>query len=202
MGVLLVCAAIFVLEFVSPELRNAVFLFGAQINPAVAVGQWYRLFTAAFLHADMMHILFNMWALYLFGPHLERQAGSVAFAALYLGSAAAGGAAFYLLEPSGVAVGASGAIFGLFGAWLAAAYRNRHTAWGRSGFQQLLLLLGINLALPLVVDNIAWQAHLGGLVAGMLIVGVWGLSAVRGTVHRALVGLGVAVVSLAAVLVV
>lgn len=201
MAILGVSVALFVAGFVSPELRAQTFLSGAQINPAVAVGEWYRLVTAAFLHADLMHVLFNMWALYVLGPQLERQVGSAAFAGLYAGSALAGGATFYLLEPGGVAVGASGAIFGLFGAWLVAAYRNRRTVWGRSGFRQLLVLLGINLALPIVVPRIAWQAHVGGLLAGMAIVALWQMPALRTPLARTLVGVVVAVSSLAAVLV-
>jgi len=72
-----------------------------------------------------------------------------------------------------VAIGASGAIFGLFGAWIGATYRQRHTPAGRALFQRLAILLAINLALPLFVARIAWQAHVGGLVAGLLIVAAW-----------------------------
>lgn len=173
--ILALCVGIYVLGMLSEGLGTAVFQLGAQVNPAVAAGEWYRLFTAAFLHspAAITHILFNMFALYLFGPQLERQAGSVPFAALYVSAAVSGGAVFYLLNPGGVAVGASGAIFGLFGAWLAAAFRNRHTAAGAAGLRQLLLLLGINAVLPFVVPAIAWEAHLGGLVAGFAIASAW-----------------------------
>jgi membrane associated rhomboid family serine protease len=72
-----------------------------------------------------------------------------------------------------VAVGASGAIFGLFGAWVGATYRQRHTPAGRALFQRLAILLAINLALPFVYARIAWEAHMGGLVAGLLIVAAW-----------------------------
>lgn len=201
MGILGVCVAIFAVGFLSSEARNVVFELGAQVNPWVAGGEWYRLLSAAFLHAGPAHVLFNMFALYIFGPQLERQAGGPAFAALYFGSALAGGAAFYVLQPGGVAVGASGAIFGLFGAWLAAAYRNRHTSWGRSGLRQLLMLLGINMALPFVVDGIAWEAHVGGLVAGVVIMGLWTLPGIRGrAVLRVVVGAGVGALALGPVL--
>lgn len=167
--------AIHVAGMADPALRDSIFSSGAQINPRVQGGEWYRLFTAAFLHSPAMltHILFNMFALYLFGPQLEREAGSMPFAALYLSSALAGGAAFFFANPAGVAVGASGAIFGLFGAWLAASLRSRHTPSGQAGLRQLLLLLGINLALPLFVPGIAWEAHLGGLAAGFVIAVLW-----------------------------
>lgn len=200
MTILAVCVGLFAAGFISPRASNIAFAYGAQFNALVAQGDWYRLLTAAFLHADLTHILFNMWALYVLGPQLEREVGSSAFAGLYVGSALAGGAAFYLLAQGGTAVGASGAIFGLFGAWLGAAYRNRRTAWGRAGLQQLLVLLGINMALPFFADRIAWQAHLGGLIAGVLIVGLWGLPQLRGRkAPRALVGLAVALVSLSLV---
>jgi membrane associated rhomboid family serine protease len=175
-AILAICIGVFVLGLLGGRnVSRMLVLFGAQINEAVAEGEWWRLFTSAFLHGNVMHILFNMWALYAFGPDLERREGSAAFAALYLSSAVAGGAAYYFLASGqGLAVGASGAIFGLFGAWLAAAFRSRHTSAGRASLNQLLILLGINAALPLLVPSIAWQAHLGGLVAGFLVGLAWG----------------------------
>lgn len=178
--VLGISLAIFAAELLIPQAGPLVRLNGAQINELVAGGEWWRLLTAAFLHGGITHVGFNMYALYLFGPQLEREVGSVPFAALYVASALAGGAAFYISEPTGVAVGASGAIFGLFGAWLAASYRGRHTAVGQAGLRNLLVLLGINLALGFVPGaNIAWQAHLGGLVAGIVIAFVWTLPQLR-----------------------
>jgi membrane associated rhomboid family serine protease len=146
---------------------------GAQINAAVEAGQWWRVLTATMLHAGITHLLFNGFALYLLGPQLERGVGSIAFAALYVAAGLAGGVAFLIAAPGQVAVGASGAIFGLFGALLAATYRQRHTPAGRAAFGQLAMLLAINLALPLLVPNIAWQAHLGGLLAGTVIAAGW-----------------------------
>ena len=145
------------------------------VGPLVDVEPW-RVLTSAFLHANLMHILFNMYALYLFGPRLEREAGSVPFAVLYAAAAAAGGAVFLVLRDGEVAfaVGASGAVFGLFGVWLAATYRQRHTPAGRAMFNQLALLLAINAALPFIVSNIAWEAHAGGLVAGAAVGWLWG----------------------------
>lgn len=127
MALLGISVAVFVLSFLSNDLGNTIGRFAAQFNPNVASGEVYRLVTAAFLHGGITHLGFNMYALYLFGPTLEREVGSAPFAAMYFASAVAGGAAFYLLEPQGLAVGASGAIFGLFGAWIAASYRGRST---------------------------------------------------------------------------
>ncbi len=136
----------------------------------------WRVLTSAFLHANLTHILFNMYALYLFGPRLEREAGSAPYALTYAASAAAGGAAFIALRAgeTTLAVGASGAVFGLFGVWLVATFRMRRNPAGRAMFNQLIVLLGINAALPLFIPNIAWEAHAGGLVAGALIGYLWG----------------------------
>lgn len=169
-GILALTIVAFLVQLQNPGFE-ADFL---QSNRQIANGEWWRIFTAAFLHGGYMHIGFNMYALWLFGPSLERQLGSAPFAALYMAAAAAGGAAYYLLgSPFGRAVGASGAIFGLFGAWLVGSYRSRNTPAGAAQFRSLLLLLGINLALPFLIPLIAWQAHLGGLIAGAAIMAIW-----------------------------
>ncbi len=102
---------------------------------------------------------------------------------------------YQLIGSDAWAVGASGAIFGLLGALLTASYRQRHTRAGGAVFGQLLVLLVINLALPLFVPNIAWQAHVGGLAAGALIGAVWDrLPRTKGsTWKRVAVALGVGV---------
>jgi membrane associated rhomboid family serine protease len=183
----------------------------SQINEAVAAGEWWRLISAAFLHESVrdtgstfpLHLVFNMWALWVFGPELERSVGRMAFLGLYFAAAVGGGAAYYLSAPTGRAVGASGAIFGLFGAWLVAAYRQRHTSWGQASFRQLLVLLGINLALPLLPgSNIAWQAHLGGLAVGVLLAAGWSVPAVaRHEATRAALAVGLLLLSFTALLV-
>jgi membrane associated rhomboid family serine protease len=145
----------------------------------VAIGEWWRIFTAALLHGGMMHILFNMYALYLFGPRLEQQVGGPAFAGLYVATAGTGGMASYIFgETAQISIGASGAIFGLLGAWMFVAWKMRHSPGGRSMFNQLGVLLAINLALPLFVGGIDWRAHLGGLVGGVLIAWLWSVLAV------------------------
>ena len=144
----------------------------AEYSALVDQGEWWRLLTAMFLHGGVLHLMFNMYALWLFGPVLERRFGSPSYAALYVAGGVSGGMLFQLLG-EGAAVGASGAIFGLLGALLAASYRQRHTRAGAAVFGQLGLLLAINLTLPLFLGNIAWQAHVGGLLAGILIAAVW-----------------------------
>ena len=170
----LVIILVSVAAYLAQRMNTRFTIDYAHITAAVRAGEWWRVITATFLHStgSIVHILFNMYALYLFGPHIERRAGTVRFVALYLASAVAGGVAFQYLSEGG-AVGASGAIFGLFGAVLVGTYPLRHTPAGAARFRQLLLLLAINLALPLLVSGIAWEAHVGGLLAGMLIVGTW-----------------------------
>lgn len=199
-GLIALCVAAYVLSQL-PQLGLGG--LGAQVNQLVAQGEWWRLVSAAFLHGGLFHLGFNMYALYLFGPGIERQVGGLAFLSLYLGSAIAGGAAFFLWDvftPGGLgpAVGASGAIFGLFGATLAAAWRNRRSAVGQAGVRQLVTLLAINLALPLIIPSIAWQAHVGGLLAGVVIGTVWGSLGVRRS--RALLRIAPGVVIAAACL--
>jgi membrane associated rhomboid family serine protease len=180
----------------------------AQIPVLVTHGEWWRVLTAMFLHGGVLHLLFNMYALWLFGPVLERRFGSVPYAALYLAGGISGGMLFQLLGADrAAAVGASGAIFGLLGALLAASYRQRRTRAGAAVFGQLGVLLIINLALPLVWPggHIAWQAHVGGLAAGILIAAAWdhmplagrGAAARRVGVALAVGGAALAVVLLA-----
>jgi len=139
--------------------------FSATIG--VADGQWYRLITSAFLHEPpgggfgIFHILFNMWALIVVGPALERLLGRVRFLSVYLVSALGGSVLFFLIAaPTAVGLGASGAIFGLFGAWFVLAKRLRLDA------RQVIGLIVLNLVISFTVSGIAWQAHVGGLIAG------------------------------------
>lgn len=134
----------------------------------VGAGEYWRLLTSMFVHGGIMHVAMNMLALYIFGIQMERIVGRVWFLALYLTAGLAGGASFILLSPYVPAVGASGAIFGLFGAMLALIIARRHTPEGRSMLQQFIGLLVVNLLFSLM-PGIAWQAHLGGFAAGFLL---------------------------------
>ena len=133
-------------------------------SPAVADGQVYRLVTSAFLHYGPMHLLLNMWALYVVGPPLESLLGRTRFSALYLLSALGGSVAVYLLAPLNTAtVGASGAIFGLFGATLIVGKRMQmDIGW-------VAAIIIINLVFTFTIPQISWQGHLGGLVTGLLV---------------------------------
>jgi membrane associated rhomboid family serine protease len=129
--------------------------------PAVAHGQLYRLVTSAFLHYGPMHLLLNMWALYIVGPALETVLGRLRFTALYGLSALGGSVAVYLLAPLNTATaGASGAVFGLFGAAFVVARRLR------SDVRAVAAVIIINLIFTFTVPHISWQGHVGGLITG------------------------------------
>ena len=130
----------------------------------VADGEYYRLLTAAFLHAGVFHILMNMFALAQLGPVLERALGRLRFTTLYVLSALGGSVLSYLLsDPGDLGVGASGAIFGLFGAYYVVVRR----LGGET--RSIVTLLVINLVITFSVPIIDWRAHLGGLVTGAVL---------------------------------
>jgi membrane associated rhomboid family serine protease len=164
----------FVLTGFGRDLNGPIGQALAQVNGLVEAGEWWRIFTPVLLHASITHILFNMWALWVLGPQIERGVGTLPFIGVYLAAAGMGGAFAYLMgDPTDIAVGASGAIFGLFGIWFNWAVRRRDTAYGRALLRQIGFLLLLNAALPLIIGNIAWEAHLGGLVAGFVIGELW-----------------------------
>src|ERR671930_293552 len=134
-------------------------LFG----PAVADGDWWRLITAAFLHASLIHIGFNMYFLWFAGAPVEAALGRGRFLLVYLVSGLAGSAGA-LLPPSKTAtVGASGAIFGILGAALILERQRNYVLGG-----QALGLIVINLILSFVISNISVGGHVGGLIGGVL----------------------------------
>ena len=174
--------AIFLLTWVRPSivtslemLGYASYGYGGALH-GVAAGEWYRLVTSAFLAPatglsglGFVDIAFNMWALIFVGPSLEGLLGRLRFLAVYLLSAVGGGVMYYFLAPQNApAVGASGAIFGLFGAWFVVARRLRLDTRG------IAMLIAINLALSFFWHNtIAWQDHIGGLLTGALLTAAY-----------------------------
>ena len=140
--------------------------FGPGSDIGVAHGEYWRLVTGGFLHASVLHILFNMYLLYILGQLLEPAIGSLRFGVIYGTSLLAGSFGALLLEPQAVTVGASGAIFGLMGA---AFFEMRHR--GMNPFESGIgFLIIINLALGLFLNNISIGGHLGGLVGGALAI--------------------------------
>lgn len=159
----------FIFQAASVQLERHLTLW----PPAVADGELYRLATSAFLHYGLTHLLFNMWALYVVGPPLELWLGRLRFGALYALSALGGSVLVYLLSPlNSATAGASGAIFGLFGATFVVSKRlDLDLRW-------VTAIIAINLIFTLVVplvssQSISWQGHLGGLVTGTVIAAAY-----------------------------
>jgi membrane associated rhomboid family serine protease len=159
-----VCAVVWLLQQVSPSVTQD-FAF----MPALGRAEPWRFLTAAFLHGPIYHILFNMYALWVVGSYLEPLLGRARYAALYLASALGGSVGFQLLASPSLtpgsswltfSVGASGAVFGLFGALLVL---NRHLGRSSAGIAAVIVINGV---LGFVLPGIAWQAHLGGAVTG------------------------------------
>ena len=134
--------------------------FGVQ-PAAIADGEWWRLLTAMFLHGGVMHLFLNMFALYILGSELERLLGWWRFLGVYLVAGLAGAVASYWMLPvGGLSVGASGAIFGIVGAFFVAYRRMNYQA------RQIALLAFVLLLPGFVFSNIDMAAHVGGLVGG------------------------------------
>jgi membrane associated rhomboid family serine protease len=144
---------------------------GAVSRPAVLQGDWWTLFTSAFLHLGLLHIGFNMYALWLFGPIIEQLYGHLEYLVLYLLCALGGSVLTILAAPDSAAVGASGAIFGLFGLAFVVS-RRRHLLLGpqaRAMLSQVGTLLVLNLIITFTIPRISWTGHVGGLLVGGLI---------------------------------
>jgi rhomboid protease GluP len=142
---------------------------GAMVPSLIAEGQYWRLITSMFLHVGVLHLVLNLYVLYLFGHVLESVLGSARFAAVYFITGFWGSAASFAFgDENRVAAGASGAIFGLLGAWLAYNWRRRRLSVAAQGnIRVALVLIGVNLVLGVAVRGIDNAAHLGGLAAGL-----------------------------------
>lgn len=134
----------------------------------VATGQYWRLVTATFLHAGIIHIAFNAYALWIFGTVVEQELGTARFLLIYVVTGIVAGAASYAFGPDAVGVGASGAIFGLFGAFVTYNYRRRHLAIAAARLRMAVTLVVLNTVLALSIPGIDWRAHVGGFFAGLI----------------------------------
>jgi len=147
----------------SPGNSSMIVDFGL-FGPSVAEGEWYRLLTSGFLHASIFHIGFNMFALFFLGRILEPGIGTPRFVALYLTSLFAGSFGAILLDPNALTIGASGAVFGIFGATFVIARSRGVDALASS----IGIILVLNLAITFGRPEISIGGHLGGLAAGLL----------------------------------
>jgi len=167
-----ICVAVYLLQQVVPGLTSRV-----AFVPALGREEPWRFVTSAFAHSpgNFLHIAFNMYALWIMGTYLEPLLGRARFVAVYVISAVGGSVMYLLLAPfrtvdeylagqGGLwwtpAVGASGAVFGLFGAFLVLQRRLGRSAAG------MYVVIGLNAVIGFVIPNIAWQAHLGGIITG------------------------------------
>jgi membrane associated rhomboid family serine protease len=133
----------------------------------IAVGQNWRLITAIFLHAGILHIAFNAYALWIFGTVVEEELGTLRFVLIFFVTGFFASAASYAFGPNAVGVGASGAIFGVFGAFVAYNWRRRHLALAAARLRGAVMLVVINMILAFSIPGIDWRAHVGGFVAGL-----------------------------------
>lgn len=154
-----ITVVVFILQL---AFGGAVERYGVYYPPLGAVLPWTPI-TAIFLHGSIVHILLNMYSLFVFGPPLESLLGRARFLALYLVSGFGGSVAVLLLSPGTPVLGASGAIFGLMGAFFVIQRR-----LGGSNMQ-IFIVIAINLAAGFFIPGISWQGHVGGLVAGGLV---------------------------------
>jgi membrane associated rhomboid family serine protease len=159
LGLIIVNSAIYLWE--QTRLNHNIERFGLWADGVHYQHQWYRLVTSPFLHASVEHIFLNMLTLAIVGPPVEAELGRLRFLGVYLAAALGGSVCSYLLGPTNtLGVGASGAIFGVMGAYFVLARRNR---WDTSAIAALIV---VNLVISFASPNIDWRAHVGGLVVG------------------------------------
>jgi len=193
---------LYLIQLAHSSLATDWAMLGGAVTPSgqligVVGGQWYRLLTSAFLPGTgvlgIVDIAFNMYVLYFVGPALERALGWARYLTIYLVSAIGGSVCFYFLgSVNTLALGASGAIFGLFGAWFILARRLG------SDWRPIVSLIVLNLVISFVgASFIAWQAHVGGLVTGLVLTAAFAYAPRK---NRALIQVAATVVVLALLL--
>lgn len=164
-SIIALCVVVWILQILPGSTVTQALVYWP---PLTTVEPW-RMLTAVFAHSQssIFHILLNMYSLFIFGPILERLLGRWRFLALYLISGFGGSVAVLLIAPGQAVLGASGAIFGLMGAFFVIQRR-----LGGNNIQ-LLIVIAINLAIGFFGFGISWQAHVGGLVAGCAVAFVF-----------------------------
>ncbi|CAM5206681.1 Rhomboid protease GluP OS=Ureibacillus acetophenoni OX=614649 GN=SAMN05877842_111142 PE=3 SV=1 [Ureibacillus acetophenoni] len=150
------------------EMRELLFTYGMSVNLLISNGEWWRVVTSTFLHADFFHVLFNMFSLFLFGPELEKIAGKARFLTIYLLAGIFGNVFTYLTQdPFYASVGASGAVYGILGAFAALVYYTRHTM---PQLKQIIMpIIIISVILSFIQPGVNIMSHLGGLATGFVL---------------------------------
>lgn len=165
-GIIATCVAFFAGQLLIPGLQVRLGL----IPPAIHDGEWYRLLTPILLHGGALHIAFNMYALWIFGPNIEEAVGRAWYLAAFLVTGFAASAASYAFSSCHIiGVGASGAIFGIVGVLFVYLYRRRKEQFIGAYLNNLLVILGANVLFGLVIPNIDLWAHGGGFASGVLL---------------------------------
>jgi len=150
---------------------NTLIDFGALFGPLIAAGEYWRLFSSLFLHVGLLHLLFNSFALFIFGPIIENLFGKFRFIIIYLFSGVSGSLISLYFNPLVVAAGASGAIFGLLGA-LAGFFllkRNILGVFAQKNFIAVIILVAFNMFFGFLIPGVDNFAHLGGFISGLVI---------------------------------
>jgi membrane associated rhomboid family serine protease len=143
-------------------------------DTVVAQGEYWRLFTALFLHGGFLHLAFNLFALYVLGPPLERSIGTIRFLACYLISGLASGAGVVALNELGLdqvvqVIGASGCIMGVVGGWAGFLLRHRHAPSAKQQLANVGLIVVIQIAFDVSTPEVSMPSHMFGLVAGFFL---------------------------------
>ncbi|SFV70633.1 FIG056164: rhomboid family serine protease [hydrothermal vent metagenome] len=162
--------AIYSQSIVQMDLQVLVDL-GALYGPLTVLGdEWWRLGTAMFLHGGMTHLLMNMFSLYLVGRGTEMYFDTKSYISIYIFSGLIGGLVSLYVHPASVGVGASGAIFGLFGALAGffLAYRDKIAIHSKAFIKEFSIIIGINLVIGVSIESVDVSAHIGGLVVGLI----------------------------------
>jgi len=162
--------AVFVLMQLNgaPRSKETLLRFGA-LPGNLPSSEWWRLITAMFVHIGIAHLAFNMFALFIFGQSVEQRYGKARYLCLYLASGVLGSTWSLSFEHASVSAGASGAIFGILGAWAAIIVFHHNVPGMRGQLRSIALLIGINIWFSVSTPGIDLWAHLGGLVAGFMI---------------------------------
>ncbi|WP_315121514.1 rhomboid family intramembrane serine protease [uncultured Clostridium sp.] len=146
---------------------NVLVFLGAKVNPLIDRGQYYRLLTCTFLHGGIVHLGFNMYALYSLGPFVEKVYGKWKYAFIYLVSGIVSSTFSYMFSPS-ISIGASGSIFGLLGASAVIALKYKDKL-GRGFINNIMSVIFINLIIGFSIANVDNLGHIGGLIGGLII---------------------------------
>ena len=157
-----ICAA-----YLADQLYPQLYEYTALYGPLVQSGEVWRLFSVALVHGGLTHLFFNMFSLLVLGNPVEAALGKARFLVIFLVSLLTGSlASIYLNSAPQVSVGASGAVFGLFGAFI--AMRKMIS----EGVRDIYVIVGLNFVFGFILGGVDWRAHLGGLVGGYLTTAV------------------------------